>query len=121
MKAASHGGPLMKAYSMDLRDRVMADVDAGMKIKAVAEKYSVSVGWISKLKRFRKNTGSYAARKQRVNRSTKLDADLPRLEALVREKPDSTIRELREKLNVQVSRATVGRALQRLNFTFKKK
>jgi len=32
----------MEAYSMDLRVRVMADVDAGMGTKAAAEKYRVS-------------------------------------------------------------------------------
>lgn len=32
----------MSAYSMDLRTRVWADCDAGLKTTAVAEKYRVS-------------------------------------------------------------------------------
>lgn len=111
----------MKAYSMDLRERVMADVDAGMKVVAVAKKFSVSSGWIRKLKRLRRETGSIGPRQQRVSHATKLDADLPRLEALVQSKPDATIKELHEQLAAPVSRATIGRALQRLRYTFKKR
>jgi hypothetical protein len=52
----------MEAYSMDLRLRVMADIDREMGTSAVAEKYSVSPGWIRMLKRFRRATGSFATR-----------------------------------------------------------
>ena len=111
----------MEAYSMDLRLRVMADVDNEMPLSDVAEKYSVSVGWIRKLKRFRRDTGSFAPRTQRVSHATKLDDELPRLEKLVQEQPDATLRELRLALGVQVGLATVWRALKRLQITFKKK
>lgn len=37
----------MQAYSMDLRVRVMADVDGGeMTMRAIAKKYSVREDWI---------------------------------------------------------------------------
>jgi transposase len=111
----------MEAYSMDLRLRVMADVDREMGTDAVAEKYSVSPGWIRKLKRFRRETGSFAPRAQRVSHVTKLDNELPRLEKLIQEQPDATLRELRLALGVQVGLATVWRALKRLQMTFKKK
>ena len=55
----------MQAYSMDLRTRVMADVDGGMGTNAAAEKYRVSADWIRKLKRLRRETGSFAPRQQR--------------------------------------------------------
>jgi len=111
----------MEAYSMDLRVRVMADVDAGMGTKAAAEKYRVSPDWVRKLKRFRRQTGSFAARKQRVSHATKLDRELPRLKQLVEARPDATLRELREELGSPVGLATVWRALKRLQITFKKK
>jgi len=110
----------MEAYSMDLRLRVMADVDGRMRTTEVAKKYSVSAGWIRKLKRFRRETGSFAPRVQRVSHATKLDGELPRLEKLVQEQPDATLRELHRALGVQVGVATVWRALKRLQFTFKK-
>jgi transposase len=111
----------MRAYSMDLRVRVMADVDQGLTTKAAAEKYHVSRDWVRKLKRFRRLTGSFAAREQRVSHATKLDQELPRLEQLVLERPDATLKELREALGVQVAIGTVWRALKRLQMTFKKK
>jgi transposase len=111
----------MQAYSMDLRVQVMEDVDAGLGTKAAAEKYRVSPDSVHKLKRFRRQTGSFAARQQRVSHATKLDHQLPRLEQLVRERPDATLKELREALGVQVALGTVWRALKRLQLTFKKK
>lgn len=111
----------MEAYSMDLRLRVMADVDDKMRTSEVAQKYSVSAGWIRKLKRFRRETDSFAPRTQRVSHATKLDGALPRLEKLVQERPDATLRELRLALGVPVGLATVWRALKRLQITFKKK
>ena len=111
----------MHAYSMDLRVRVMADVDTGLGTKATAEKYRVSADWVRKLKRFRRETGSFAARKQRVSHATKLDQELPRLQQLVQERPDATLRELRDALGMSVALGTIWRALRRLQITFKKK
>lgn len=111
----------MAPYSMDLRVRVMADVDGGVGTTAVARKYRVSADWIRKLKRLRRETGSFAARQQRVSHATKLDEDLPRLEQLVAQQPDATLQELRDALGVQVSLSSVWRALRRLQLTFKKK
>jgi len=39
----------------------------------------------------------------------------------VREKPDATLKELRQALGARVGLATVWRALKRLQITFKKK
>lgn len=41
------------AYSMDLRQRVIADCDRGLKTNAVALKYSVSSAWVRRLKQHR--------------------------------------------------------------------
>jgi transposase len=111
----------MQAYSMDLRIRVMADVDGGMAIKDAADKYKVSTDWIGKLKRLRQETGSIAPRQQRVSHATKLDAVLPRLEQFVKDRPDATLKELRDQLGLSVGISTIWRALKRLQYTFKKK
>ena len=111
---------MVKAYSMDLRVRVMADVDGGLGTKAAAEKYRVSEDWVRKLKRLRRETGSFAPRQQRVSHATKLDNDLPRLEQLVKERPDATLKELRAALGCEASVSCIWRALRRLQMTFKK-
>ena len=110
----------MRAYSMDLRVRVMADVDGGMGTNAVAKKYRVSADWVRKLKRFRRETGDFGPRKQRVSRTTKLDGHLEELQQLVAKHPDATLKELREKIGVSVGESTIWRALRRLQITFKK-
>jgi len=110
----------MQAYSMDLRVRVMADVDSGMGTNAVAKKYRVSADWVRKLKRFRCETGDFGPRKQRVSHATKLDNYLEQLQQLVANTPDATLKELRDALGVSVSESTIWRALRRLQITFKK-
>ena len=39
----------MKPYSMDLRERVLADCDAGLPTGQVAGKYRVSPSWVRRL------------------------------------------------------------------------
>jgi transposase len=93
---AVFGEAALKAYSMDLRERVMVDVDGGLGTKAAAEKYRVSPDWVRKLKRLRRETGSFGPRQQRVSHATKLDNDLPRLEQLLKERPDARLRSQRQ-------------------------
>ena len=52
----------MRAYSMDLRERVLRDSDAGMKAAAVAVTYHVSASWVRRLKQRRRETGEVAPR-----------------------------------------------------------
>lgn len=111
----------MKAYSMDLRERVIADSDQGLGTKALAKKYSVSLSWVRDLKRRRRETGQIGPRQQRVHQETKLDAHLERLRSLVEQRPDATLAELRDQLAVDVSASTIWRALRGLQMTFKKK
>jgi transposase len=40
----------MKAYSIDLRERVLANCDKGMNTQTVATKYRVSKSWVRRLK-----------------------------------------------------------------------
>ena len=51
----------MQAYSLALRKRVLADCDAGLKTKAVAQRYGVSRTWVRALKQRRRETGEIAA------------------------------------------------------------
>ena len=52
----------MKAYSMDLRVRVLADATPGWPTPAVAPKYRVSAAWVRRLKQRRRETGEIAPR-----------------------------------------------------------
>src|SRR3990172_685932 len=114
-------GLVMKAYSIDLRQRVLEDCDAGLGTRGVATKYRVSESWVRRLKQRRRETGEVAARRAGTKRPPKWLAHAERLRELVEETPDATLGELRERLGRPVSVATLCRALQSLQLTFKKK
>lgn len=108
----------MAAYSMDLRKRVLADSDAGLPTKQVAEKYGVSRTWVRSLKQRRRETGSIEPRVP-TGRPRKIDRE--RLAELVKQCPDATLVELRERLGVDCSPTAIWMALDAMRITFKKK
>lgn len=110
----------MRAYSIDLRERVLADCDAGLGTTAVAEKFSVSTAWVRRLKQRRREDGSIAPRTATPGPAPALAAHADRLRSLVREAPGLTAGEYRDRLGVRVAVVTVWRALRRLGLTFKK-
>ena len=111
----------MKSYSMDLRERILRDCDAGMGTREAATKYTVSESWVRRLKQRRRETGEVAPRRAGSRRPPKWLAHAERLQQLVAERPDATLQELREQLGLQVSLPTLWRALRALQLTFKKK
>lgn len=110
----------MRPYSQDLRERVLADYDAGMGNAAVARKYSVSDRWVYNLRKLRDETGDIKPRKGKYGPKPKLAKHGERLLELVEEHPDATLEELRELLGVQVSITALWNKLKSLGVTFKK-
>lgn len=111
----------MRTYSMDLRERVWADCQAGMKTPAVAQKYSVSPAWVRRLKQRHKATGSLAPRPPSTGRPVILAPHDSRVRELVHANPDATLAELRQQLGVNVSISALSNYLRRLKFSFKKR
>jgi|SRR5271166_4212588 len=112
----------MKAYSMDLRVRVLAACDDGLGTAEAAETFSVSPAWVRRLKQRRRETGAVAPRRpSRSGRAPLLEGAADRLLEAVREHPDRTAGEYRDLLDLRVARVTVWRMLRRLGLTFKKK
>ena len=110
----------MKAYSMDLRERVLADSDAGMPTAQVAEKYTVSPAWVRRLKQRRRECGQIAPR-HGSGRKRKLDDEQrSHLKRLVDQRPDATLQELRDQLGAEVCLSTIWLALKSLGLTLKK-
>jgi transposase len=112
----------MKPYSMDLRERVIAACDAGRRTKEVATTFRVSPAWVRRLKQHRRERGDIIPRNGGGSRGRKIDRE--RLVALVQEKPDATLVELRDRLvdagGVKVTPWAICKALQELKLTFKK-
>ena len=111
----------MRAYSIEFRLEVLADCDAGMSTMAVAIKRHVSESWVRRLKQRRRETGEITARPPRKKTPPKWRAYADQMHAIVREQPDITLEELRQKLGVEISLQTLSIALRALKYTFKKK
>lgn len=112
----------MKAYSMDLRERVVAACDTrdGTR-EEVATRFSVSVAWIRKLLCQRRQTGSIAPRPRGGGRPPAFDtAAAARLREAVRGDDDATLQELARAAGVSCGPSAVHRALVRLGITRKK-
>jgi transposase len=112
----------MKAYSIDLRERVVAACDAGDATRErIAARFSVSVIWIRKLLRRRRETGSIEPKPRGGGRAPAFDgAAAGRLREAVRADDDATLKELARAAGVSCCASAVHRALARLGVTRKK-
>ena len=110
----------MQAYSVDLRERVVADREAGLRTAEVAAKYRVSPAWVRRLMHRYRATGQVAPTRRTQYRLPILEPYLPQLAALIAAQPDATLAELRAAVGVPVSLTTVWRAVRRLGLTVKK-
>lgn len=113
----------MKPYSMDLRQRVLADCDRGLTTEAVAQKYTVSPAWVRRLKQRRRETGETAPRPQRhgPQPSWQSQGYAPALRQAFADVPDATLREVKERLGLTVALSTLWRAVASLGLSLKKK
>jgi transposase len=111
----------MKTYSLDLRERVLKDVDAGLATSAVARKYSVSPAWVRRLKQRRAATGLIGPKPQRRGSIPAAVTFAEQIRDAVRQAPDATLDEYRKRLNWKMSRSTLANALLTLGLTRKKR
>jgi transposase len=110
----------MKAYSVDLRERVLKDCDGGLGTTAVAAKYAVSRAWVRRLKQRRRETGRVAPAQQRHGPKPGWEPHAEAIRAAVRDAPDLTLDEYRARFKLPVSRSALDRALTALRLSRKK-
>jgi transposase len=113
------GARMTTPYSQDLRHRVLAAYDRGMKTKQISVIFDVSSSWARRVKQRRRETGETTHRPMGAPIVFKVDR--ARLAELVREHPDATLAELRELLGVECVLSTLSGALKDLGLSFKKK
>ena len=106
-------------YSKDLRLKVLAAYERGMKTSAIAEAFSVCPAWARRVKQRFRERGEVEARPMGGARYIKISRQ--RLAELVAEQPDATLAELCERIDVECSQSGIGHALQSMNLTLKKK
>ena len=112
----------MKAYSTDLRQRIVAARDARDGTRdQIAARFSVSASWVRKILRQRRDTGSIEPRPHGGGRSPAFDAPgSAQLREVIRADDDAILEELGRAAGVDCSVPAVCRALIRLGITRKK-
>ena len=112
----------MVAYSKDLRERVLAAVDAGEGTQEeIAKRFRVSARWIRKLLALRDCTGSVAPKPRSGGRKLLIDGEKAEaLRVAIANAPDATLEELREATGFTGCLMTIWRTIRRMNITRKK-
>jgi transposase len=116
---------MARAYSQDLRERVIEAALSGPSLRQAAARFDVGVstviGWVGRLR----DSGRHTARRQGRPRGLKLDPHKDFLLPLIEAEPDMTIEKMQERLRddlgVTASTGTIWTFLDRCRLTFKKK
>src|SRR3954447_3711173 len=112
----------MTPYSQDLRKRILETVERGEgSLRQIARRFLVSVSFVTRLLRTHRDTGSLEPKPHGGgNPAVLTPEDLERLRALIRQQPDATLQECRQRLGVSCSLITISCALGRLGRPRKK-
>ncbi len=117
----------MKAYSIDLRQKVIdAYNNQEGSLRQLAKRFSVSLSFVQRLLKRYHQSGTVEPKPHGGGKPAKLTQEqMVIVKILVEEDNDATLVELCERLQqrigVKLSRATLGRITQTLNLTRKKK
>ena len=116
---------MSRAYSEDLRHRVLDAVSAGSSARGVAARFGIGVATAVRWVRRWRETGERCAHRQGYPKRSVLDPHEAFLLGLVDEQSDITLDEmcarLRDQRGVSVARVTVWRFFDRRGWSFRKR
>src|SRR5258707_13810645 len=113
-----------KPYSDDLRERVVAGIEAGHTRVKVAELYNMALSTVGGIIKRKRETGSVSPDKFGGYKTFRLEPHTDRVKELVAEQPGSTLAEVQVRFaeeKMKVSQSGVSRVLHHINLTFIKK
>jgi transposase len=114
-----------KPYSQDLRERVVAALEGGLSTRQAAARFSVSIAAVGEWGRLKRSQGDVRPAKQGKPKGSVLDAHAQFILGALKEKPDTTLEEMAERLaaerDVRVVWTTVWKFLDRHDQTHKKR
>jgi transposase len=114
----------MKAYSVDLRERVLNAIERGMTRSEAITTFAVSEGSIKRWQKLRREGKPLAPGRPRGQPPTINGTGDDVVRRLVAAMPDATLQEYTDQWNElhdkPISRWTLGRAIRRLKVTQKK-
>ena len=114
---------MARAYSSDLRDRVVAAVMAGATVRSAAERFGVSVASAVKWSQRYRATGSVAPGKMGGHRKPVLEPYRAFIKERISQTPHLTLHALKDELaarGIKVSHNAVWLFLRREGLRFKK-
>src|SRR4051812_20736190 len=102
----------MTPYSQDLRQRVVDTIQRGEgSVRQIARRFLVSGSFVTRLLKRYRSTGSPEPKPHGGGNPPLLGPeDLERLRELIRQQPDATLEECRQRLGVDCSLMTISRA-----------
>ena len=114
-----------KPFGLDLRERVVSALEAGMSTREAAEVFSIGIATAGAWGRLKRAQGDVRPLRQGRPKGSVLDGHAEFILGLVREKPDTTLDELVDRLaaerGVRVARTVVWKFLDRHDQTHKKR
>lgn len=113
----------MRTLSLDLRERILASYDheEGTR-EEIAERYRVSLGMVKKLLQQRRRTGDIGPRHHYSGRKPMILASHHRqMRALLGQKPDLTLKELRAAVALDCTLPAIHYVLKKMGLTYKKR
>ncbi len=113
----------MLTLSVDLRERILTSYDRqeGTRLD-IAARYRVSLGMVKKLLQQRRHTGDIKPRHHRSGRKPKILAGHEQqMRTLLGRKPDLTLKELRQAVDLNCTLPAIHYALVRMGLTYKKR
>ncbi len=116
---------MARAYSQDLRDRVLSATAEGSSARGAAERFGIGIKTATEWVRRARETGETTARRQGQPKGSRLDEHEAFLRGVVAETDDITLAEmqvrLREERGVTVGITTLWRFFDSRGLTFKKR
>ena len=114
-----------KPYSLDLRERVVAALEGGLSTDQAAKQFSIGKATAGAWGRLKRSQGDVRAAKQGKPKGSVLDAHEAFILGALREKPDTTLEEMVDRLaaerGVRVVWTAVWKFLDRRDQTHKKR
>jgi transposase len=116
----------MNAYSVDLRQRVVAAVTSGMSRNDVIRTFQISAATLGRYLKQYRQSGNLTPRRHTGGAQKQIGSEQhPALQELITAAPDATLAEIcqqwQQRTGVLVSQATMSRALARIGLKRKKR
>lgn len=109
-----------KPLSVDLRKRILEDVDAGLSAENVAAKYRVGRRTVNMLVQHRQKTGSLEPIRGRQGRKSTLEPRKQEILQAIDRNSGLTLHALREQLSLPISLPSLWLALRKWGIRLKK-